>query len=309
MYIFKLNNILMGTFYACISATLGGSTFVFTRLILPQTDAFTLCFLRYLSILVILLLIFRPKIFSTEYQAHDFLKISLLGVVYFGGFPICVAIGLILTQASDASLLFATMPIWTAFMSSLFGIDSFNRLKQLSVLLACSGIYIAISGNYWGQSFFSNFIGNLFVVGGAIFASFFTVFAGGYISKYGNILILSLTMTSGVFSMFIMMLFFGEPLTSLVNFDLVGWLIIAFLVLPGGVLMMLCWMKALELIKPIHVSICLAFNPLSAALLAFFVLNESLRKEFFLGTALVFFAIFLAQINESKILRIKNKGL
>ncbi|MBL6785799.1 MAG: DMT family transporter, partial [Rickettsiales bacterium] len=102
--------VVLGTLCACISATLGGSTFVLTRLILPQTDAFTLCFLRYFLMFLVLLLIFRPKLISTKYYDKDIFYILFLGVIYFGGFPVCVAIGLSMTQASDASLVFATMP-------------------------------------------------------------------------------------------------------------------------------------------------------------------------------------------------------
>ena len=98
--------------------------------------------------------------------------------------------------------------------------------------------------------------------------------------------------------MFFLMLFLGNPLSESLNFNFIGWLTIAFLVIPGGALMMMFWMKALELIKPIHVSICLAFNPLSAALLGVLILNEGLKFEFYMGSLLVFLAIILTQIKE-----------
>lgn len=289
--------VVLGTLCACISATLGGSTFVLTRLILPQTDAFTLCFLRYFLMFLVLLLIFRPKLISTKYYDKDIFYILFLGVIYFGGFPVCVAIGLSMTQASDASLVFATMPIWTVIMAFLFKIEQLTRIKQIAVTLACLGIYFAV-GNYSGTNILQNLIGNIFVILGAIFASVFTVFSGNFISKYGNILVLSLTLASGVFAMFILMLFFGTPLQGSLEFNFVGWLTILFLVIPGGALMMLFWMKALQLIKPIHVSICLAFNPLSAALLGVLILNESLKFEFYIGSLLVFAAIILTQMKE-----------
>ena len=297
MFTSNISKVVLGTFCACISATLGGSTFVLTRLILPQTDAFTLSFLRYFLMLILLLSIFRPKIASTKYDDKDLFYILLLGIVYFGGFPVCVAIGLSVTQASDASLVFATMPIWTVIMAFLFKIEKLTKIKQVAVTLACLGIYFAV-GNYSGSDVIQNLIGNLFVILGAIFASVFTVFSGIFISKYGNVLVLSLSLCSGVFAMFFLMLFLGNPLSESLNFNFIGWLTIAFLVIPGGALMMMFWMKALELIKPIHVSICLAFNPLSAALLGVLILNEGLKFEFYMGSLLVFPAIILTQIKE-----------
>ena len=295
----NISNVVFGTICACISATLGGSTFVLTRLILPQSDAFTLCFLRYFLMLLTLLLIFRPKLISLKINKQDLFLIFMLGIIYFGGFPVCVAIGLSMTQASDASLVFATMPIWTVILAFLFKIEKFTITKQIAVTLACLGIYFAV-GNYSGSNIIQNLIGNVFVIFGAIFASVFTVFSGKFISKYGNSTILCMTLCSGVLAMFILMLLFGEPLTGSLNFNLIGWLSIGFLVVPGGALMMMFWMKALQLIKPIHVSICLAFNPLSAALLGVLILDESLKFEFFIGSLFVFIAIILAQVKEQK---------
>ena len=299
MFAPNISNIVFGTICACISATLGGSTFVLTRLILPQSDAFTLCFLRYFLMLLTLILILRPKIISAKINNKDLFLILLLGIIYFGGFPVCVAVGLSMTQASNASLVFATMPIWTVILAFLFKIEQFTKIKQIAVTFACLGIYFAV-GNYSGSNIIQNLIGNVFVILGAIFASVFTVFSGKFISKYGNSTVLCMTLSSGVLAMFILMLSFGDPLTGSLNFNLVGWLSLAFLVLPGGAIMMMFWMKALQLIKPIHVSICLAFNPLSAALLGVFILNESLKFEFYIGSLFVFVAIILAQIKEQK---------
>ena len=69
--IFK--NLILGSFFASFSAALGGSTFVFTRLIVDDLDPFTLSFLRYgLTGLILFLLsisIFLKTKFLKE-QSH-----------------------------------------------------------------------------------------------------------------------------------------------------------------------------------------------------------------------------------------------
>ena len=42
-----IKNVLLGSFFASLSATLGGSTFVFTRFVIESIDPFTLSFVRY----------------------------------------------------------------------------------------------------------------------------------------------------------------------------------------------------------------------------------------------------------------------
>ena len=42
-----IKNLLLGSFFASLSAALGGSTFVFTRFVIDTIDPFTLSFVRY----------------------------------------------------------------------------------------------------------------------------------------------------------------------------------------------------------------------------------------------------------------------
>ena len=59
-----LRNLLLGSFYASFSAALGGSTFVFTRLIINDIDPFTLSFLRYGLTGLFLFLVSMPFFFK-----------------------------------------------------------------------------------------------------------------------------------------------------------------------------------------------------------------------------------------------------
>ena len=64
--------------------------------------------------------------------------------------------------------------------------------------------------------------------------------------------------------------------------------------IPGGVLMMYCWGKALQLISPTQAAISLGFNPLSAILLGSFILNEKITLKLIVGFLSIIFAITLA---------------
>ena len=77
--IFK--NLILGSFFASFSAALGGSTFVFTRLIVNDLDSFTICFLRYGFTRLILFLLsisifFKNKIFKRRQNSPSILRIS-----------------------------------------------------------------------------------------------------------------------------------------------------------------------------------------------------------------------------------------
>lgn len=83
--IFK--NLILGSFFASFSAALGGSTFVFTRLIVDDLDPFTLSFLRYgLTGLILFLLsisiFFKNKIFKRGQKFP-----SIFGISHDNNFP------------------------------------------------------------------------------------------------------------------------------------------------------------------------------------------------------------------------------
>ena len=176
----------------------------------------------------------------------------------------------------------------------IFKLEKMTHTKQFSVIIACFGVYFAV-GDTSEVPQVSNLSGNLMVILGAICASFFTAFSGKFIEKYGNFPVLIITLLSGVVTIFILMLIFGENSSNPLNLDYKLMGVLAFLIFPGGAFMMLLWIKALELSKPVHVSICLALNPITAAFLGYYLLGEYIGLEFYFGSLFIAFAIFLIQ--------------
>ena len=72
------------------------------------------------------------------------------------------------------------------------------------------------------------------------------------------------------------------------------------LILPGGVLMMYCWGKALQLITPTQAAISLGFNPLSAIFLGSIILNENITIRLLIGFISIVLAIIIANWNFKK---------
>ncbi len=129
---------------------------------------------------------------------------------------------------------------------------------------------------------------------GVIAASCFTVFSGKYLNKYGNIPVMIYVMGTGTLINFIITLFFGSSFENIYQIGEVQIYALLMLVIPGGVLMMYCWGKALQLISPTQAAISLGFNPLSAILLGSFILNEEITLKLIVGFLSIIFAITLA---------------
>ena len=94
---------LTGIFFASLSACLGGTTFVFTRIVIPQTDPATLSFLRYGLIGLILFAFSAKTVLSISMPKRDAIGIVTIGLGMFAIFPFFTAFGLSYTTAARGS--------------------------------------------------------------------------------------------------------------------------------------------------------------------------------------------------------------
>ena len=289
---------LTGILFASFSACLGGTTFVFTRMVMPQTDAATLSFLRYGAVGIILFAFSARSVLSIAPLRNDLIGIMFIGLGMFAIFPFFMAYGLSHTNASRAGLLYATMPLATIIIASLFRVEKPNPMKVFSVFLAMIGIMVAMSTKLTPDNLIL-LKGDSMVMIGVLGAAIFTVFSGKYMEKYGNVPVLVFSSVSGVSITFTLSLFVGEPFSGSLSFDSFGWFAIFMLVVPGGALMMYSWGRALLIITPTQAAISLGFNPLTAMLLGFLLIGEEITIRFLTGFVLVVSAVVLSNFSFS----------
>ena len=294
-----IKNVLLGSFFASLSATLGGSTFVFTRFVIDSIDPFTLSFIRYGLTGLILFLISISLFFKIKFDRKDLLSMGFLGIAMVTVFPNFMALGLEHTTASRAGLLYATMPLCTILIAYIFKIEKLTINKSLAVFLAITGVFFCISEKV-NDNFSDTLKGDFLMMIGVISASCFTVFSGKYLRKYGNIPAMIYIICIGSIFSFLLSVFFGNPFSNLIKLDNYELLALGMLILPGGVLMMYCWGKALQLITPTQAAISLGFNPLSAILLGSIILNENITIRLLIGFISIVMAIIIANWNFKK---------
>ena len=287
--------VFVGIIFASLSAILGGGGLVFTRVALPQTDAFTLTFLRWSILSVILFIIYWGQLNFSKISKLDRFRISLLGLIYFAGFPILLTLGLTFTTAGRAGLVFATMPIWTLIIASIFRIEPITKIKLFAIFVAILGVFIALGDNF-NETNIPLFMGDAIVMLGVICSSIFAALSSKYIEKYGNINVLLFALISGVSAVLLVALILGTPFNGSLYFNPLGWFYVLVLGIPCGAVMIFCWGKALQHASPTQATLCMGFHPLTAMLLGSLLLEEQITLNLFIGFFLVFIAIFIIQI-------------
>ena len=284
--------LLLGSFYASLSAILGGSTFVFTRYVVDSIDPFTLSFVRYGLTGLILFLITISAFIKKKFDKTDLLPMSFLGLSMITLFPNFMALGLEYTTAARAGLLYATMPLCTIIIAYLFKIEKITINKSLAVLIAIAGVTFCMSEKV-DSDFNQTLKGDFLMMIGVLAASCFTVFSGKYLKKYGNIPVMIYVIFIGTLINFSLSISFGSIYKSFYQINEFELAALGMLIIPGGVLMMYCWGKALQIISPTQAAISLGFNPLSAILLGSIILNEQITFRLIVGFISIIIAIIL----------------
>jgi drug/metabolite transporter (DMT)-like permease len=295
----NIKTLLLGSFFASLSATLGGSTFVFTRYVVDSIDPFTLSFVRYGLTGLILFLLSISVFIKKKFDRNDFIPMCFLGLSMITLFPNFMALGLEHTTAARAGLLYATMPLCTIIIAYLFKIEKITLNKSLAVLIAITGVTFCMSEKV-DSNFSQTLKGDFLMMTGVFAASCFTVFSGKYLKKYGNIPVMIYVIFIGTLINFSLSLSFGSIYESFYQINEFQLAALAMLIIPGGVIMMYCWGKALQMITPTQAAISLGFNPLSAILLGAIILNEQITFRLFVGFLSIIIAIVLVNWNVQK---------
>ena len=295
----NIKTLLLGSFFASLSATLGGSTFVFTRYVVDSIDPFTLSFVRYGLTGLILFLLSISVFIKKKFDRNDFIPMCFLGLSMITLFPNFMALGLEHTTAARAGLLYATMPLCTIIIAYLFKIEKITLNKSLAVLIAITGVTFCMSEKV-DSNFSQTLKGDFLMMTGVFAASCFTVFSGKYLKKYGNMPVMIYVIFIGTLINFSLSLSFGSIYESFYQINEFQLAALAMLIIPGGVIMMYCWGKALQMITPTQAAISLGFNPLSAILLGAIILNEQITFRLFVGFLSIIIAIVLVNWNVQK---------
>ena len=92
---------------------------------------------------------------------------------------------------------------------------------------------------------------------------------------------------------------FGTPFSGSLDLSLKGWGALLFLALPGGALMMWCFISGFRLVTPTQAAIAVGCNPLTAILFAAWILLEPIGWGSAVGFALVTMAVLCANKKSS----------
>ncbi|HWI81703.1 DMT family transporter [Ramlibacter sp.] len=278
-----------------------GAAIVASRFAVAEVPPLTLAMLRYgIGFACLLPFAWRelarggaapagPRV--THSRAGDLLAMAALGIGQFGILIALLNFGLQHVGAAQAALIFSVFPLLTLLIAAALGRERITAGLLGGVLLSIAGVALALApklgaaagGHWWGE---------LAVAGAALTGAACSVLYRPFLRRYPTVPVSAFAMLASVLFLAVAAATEHWP-QRMATISAPAWGAIVFIGVSSGI-GYFWWLYALKHESPTRVTVFLALNPLTAAVLGWAALGEPLAPTALAALALVAIALRLA---------------
>jgi drug/metabolite transporter (DMT)-like permease len=277
-----------------LTAILWGGTFIAGKVVAKDVGPFSAAFFRFL-IASIFLILFTYKIEGKlpVLRKRQIIPVFLLGMTGVFLYNVFFFKGLKIIHAGRAAVIIAGNPIVITLLSAYFFKERLNLIKVIGIILSVTGAVIVISKGSFAEIITGGVgWGEIFILG--------CVFSWAAYSLIGKAVMDGLSPLAAVcYSSMIgaLLLFFPACFEGAVqkvrHYYLVDWASMFYLGFFGTVIGFVWYYEGIKKIGPMKASLFINFVPISAVVLAFFILDEPITLSLLIGTLLVCSGVYL----------------
>ncbi len=290
----------LALFAAAGSSILVGAAIVASRFAIAEVPPLTLAMLRY-AIGFCCLLPFAAQALRgaprsarapvAKSRAIDLLAMAALGIGQFGVLIALLNFGLQHVGAAQAALIFSLFPLLTLLFAAAMGRERVTGPLLLGVLISIAGVALALApklgaaqaGHWWGE---------LAIAASACVGALCTVLYRPYLQRYPTLPVSAFAMLASV--LFLALAALVEHWPARVGaLSVQAWAAVIFIGVASAV-GYFWWLHALKHESPTRVTVFLALNPVTAALLGWALLGESLHPALVAALVLIAAGLWLA---------------
>lgn len=260
---------------------------------LESTPPFTLATLRFgLASLIFLFFAKRTGLWIKGKDILTLIIMSFIGITLHIGF---FFIGLSYTESINAPIIASSGPIFLILFGALFLKDNVKTKTILGALLGLVGVITIIVLPSIDKGFDSSVLGNIFLVFAMLAGVIYALLLKKLIKRYHAVTIAFWSFLIGTIGFTPM--FFDEiqrvGFLPVINLQVIGG--VAFGVLLSSCLAYFLFIWAIKKMPVEDVGLFTYIDPIAAILVAVPLLGEVPTIHFFMGSALVFLGIFIAE--------------
>jgi len=271
-----------------------GGTFVAGRIASRNIGPFSIAFQRF-AIASILLILLTWKIEGKLPLLKKFqiLPVILLGMTGIFTYNVMFFKGLKIIEASRASLIIATCPIFITIFSFFFLKEKINLIKGLGIIISICGAIIVISkGNINGIFETGLGRGELYIFCCVLSWVAYSLIGKTVMRDLSPLASVLYSVIVGAVALFIPACFEGM-LQNFSHQSLRDWSCISYLGIFGTVIGFVWYYQGVQRIGPTKAGLFINFVPVFTILCAFVILREPITFSLVVGTVLVISGVYL----------------
>ena len=273
-----------------------GAAIVASRFAVAEVPPLTLAMLRYaLGFLCLLPFAWRTlaarPVSAPRPPARDLVAMAALGIGQFGVLIALLNFGLQRVPAAQAALIFSLFPLLTLALATALGREQPTARLAGGVLLSIAGVACTLvpklqawqAIGWWGE---------LAVLGAAATGALCSVLYRPYLQRYPVVPVSAFAMLASVLALALLALPEAWP-ARVGGFSADAWGAIAFIGVSSGI-GYFWWLYALKHLPPTRVTVFLALNPVTAAVLGWVLLGERPQAWTWFALGLIAAGLWLA---------------
>jgi len=277
-----------------LTALFWGGTFVAGRAIAKDVGPLSIAFLRFaLASTLLLILTWRAEKTLPLPSREQILPLVLLGLIGVFAYNALFFNALRLIHAGRAAVIIALNPVFIGLLAAYLFKDKLSPIKLIGILLSVTGAVIVISrgefsqilggGIGWGEVLTLGCMASWVaysLIGKAILKGMSPLVSVSYSSAIGTVALFVPACAEGMIG-------------QVTGYSLLDWLGIGYLGIFGTVLGFVWYYEGIKKIGPTRAGQFINFVPVSAIILAFFILGEPITWSLLVGGLFVLTGVYL----------------
>ncbi len=282
-----------------LTAIFWGGTFIAGRVVAREIEPFTAAFLRFaFASLFLLIITWKIEDQFPRIDGRSLLLLTVLGLSGIAAYNFFFFSGLKTISAGRAAVIIANNPILISLFSIIFFKEKITVARAGGILCSVSGAILAITQgslqNLSGQCG----TGELYILLCVMSWVIYSLVGKKVMIKLSPLV--SVTYSSIIGTVLLFLPAYGEQLPAkIIHFSWQGWFGVWYLSIFGTVLGFLWYYQGIKNIGPMKASIFINFVPISALLLSYLILNESIHFSLLVGAVMVVGGVYLT--NQSQL--------
>jgi drug/metabolite transporter (DMT)-like permease len=288
-------------FKLILTALFWGGTFIAGRYVIRNIRPFSIAFLRFaIASILLILCTWKTERKFPPLRKHQFLFVILLGMTGIFTYNVMFFKGLKIIEASRASLVIATCPVFITIASTLFLKERINIYKAIGIVISVCGAIVVISKGSISQIFEGNLgRGELYIFCCVLSWVAYSLIGKAVMNDLSPLVSVSYSAVVGAVALAVPAYFEGL-FQNIGNIALLDWVSILYLGIFGTVIGFVWYYEGIQRIGPTKAGLFINLVPIFAILLSFLILRESITISLLIGAVLVISGVYITNTGHGK---------